>query len=104
MKAKGLEYTVFYNGAFMDIWGLPKVPSHMRPFALVLDMVNNAASIPGSGDVPVIFTHTKDVAKFVAASLDMEKWEPETYVMGDTMTFNEFLHLAEDVKGKLDHP
>jgi hypothetical protein len=95
-----LEYTVFYNGYFTDYWGMPVLPSHMPNITMILDIPNNAAAIPGSGNVPVIFTHTRDVAKFVAASLDLDTWEPETYVMGDRLTFNELLALAEEAKGE----
>jgi nucleoside-diphosphate-sugar epimerase len=84
----------------MDYWGMPNVPSHMPPLMMVLDIPNNTAVILGSGDVPVIFTHTRDVARFVTESLDLDKWDPESYVMGDKVTFNELLRLAEDAKGK----
>lgn len=99
-KTSNLEYTAFYSGFFLDYWGLPGVPSNKPPFTMVLDIANNEAVIPGSGNVPVTFTHTRDTAKFVAAILDLEKWDPETYVMGDKLTFNEALRLAEEVKGK----
>ena len=101
-KTSNLEYTAFYGGYFLDYWGLPGVPSNMPHFTMVLDIVNNAAAIPGSGNVPVIFTHTRDIARLVAASLNLEKWDPESYVMGDRLTFNEALRLAEEVKGKLN--
>lgn len=99
-KTCNLEYTAFYSGYFLDYWGLPVIPSHMPPFTMVLDIANDSAVILGSGNVPVTFTHTRDIAKFVAESLDLDKWDPETYVMGDKMTFNEALHLAEDMKSK----
>ena len=75
----------------------------MVPFMMVLDILNDQAVILESGDVPVVFTHTRDVAKFVAASLDLEKWETETFVMGDKVTFNGLLSLAQDAKGKTIH-
>ncbi|KAL8404830.1 hypothetical protein RB594_009634 [Gaeumannomyces avenae] len=101
-KTKTLEHTLFNNGYFMDYWGLPKVPSYlsrMPNYPFWIDMENNAAALPGSGDVPAHFTHTADVARFVAASLDLPKWEPETDVYGDLFTWNEFLRLGEDAKG-----
>lgn len=49
--------------------------------------------------MPVAFTHTSDVAKYVAALLDLDMWEPESFVFGDKVTLNEFLHLAEAAKG-----
>lgn len=84
----------------MDFWGVPAVKSYMGYQTLVLDVPNNAAAIPGTGDEPVVFTHTTDVARFVAASLALERWEPVSYVVGDRVTWNEFLHLAEEAKGR----
>ena len=98
-QTQNLEYTAFYSGFFLDYWGMPGVPSHMPPFTMVLDIAHNAAAIPGSGDVPITFTHTKDTAKFVAAILDKEKWDEETFVMGEKLTFNEALTIVEEVKG-----
>lgn len=66
---------------------------------MVSDIANNAAAIPGSGDVPAVFTHTSDVARFVAASLDLDHWDSVHYVIGDRVTWNEFLRLAEEAKG-----
>ncbi|CCF36710.1 hypothetical protein CH063_08218 [Colletotrichum higginsianum] len=98
-ETKGLEYTVIHNGYFLDYWATPAIPSNMTPFTLVLDIPNNVATIPGSGNTPVAFTHTADVSKFVAAALDLEKWEPETFIVGDKVTWNEFLQHAEAAKG-----
>ncbi|GJC83394.1 oxidoreductase swnN [Colletotrichum liriopes] len=98
-ETKDLEYTVVHNGFFLDYWGTPAVPSNMSPFTLVIDIPNDAATIPGSGNTPIAFTHTTDVGKFVAAALDLEKWEPETFIVGDKVTWNEFLQHAEAAKG-----
>ncbi|KAH6995317.1 hypothetical protein EDB80DRAFT_755383 [Ilyonectria destructans] len=73
--------------------------THMGSQTMVLDIPNKAAAIPGSGNTPVVFIYTADVAKFVVASLDLEKWEQVSYVTGDRVTWNEFLHLAEEAKG-----
>lgn len=98
-ETKDLEYTVVHNGFFLDYWATPAVPSYMSPFTLFIDMPGNAAAIPGSGNTPSAFTHTKDVGKFVAAALDLDKWEPDTFIVGDKVTFNEFVKLAEAAKG-----
>ncbi len=90
---------MFFTGFFLDYYGMPGVKSHMAPSTMVIDMANNAAAIPGAGNTPVVFTHTIDVAKFVVASLDLKKWDPETYVKGDRLTLNEFVRLAERAKG-----
>lgn len=71
----------------------------MAPTTFVVDMANKAATIPGTGNEPMTFTYTFDVAKFVAAFLDVPKWEETTYCYGDKTTWNEFLQLAEDARG-----
>lgn len=88
-----------HNGFFLDYWGGEAEKSYMAPFTLVIDIPNNSAAIPGSGDVPVAFTHTRDVGKFVAAALDLEKWEPQLFIVGDKVTWNDFLRFAEEARG-----
>ncbi|KAM5343777.1 hypothetical protein ACJ41O_012314 [Fusarium nematophilum] len=62
-------------------------------------MANKHAAIPGDGKQNMTFTYTKDVAKFVAAALDLPKWETNTYIIGDKMTWEEFVKLAEEARG-----
>ncbi|KAJ2990577.1 hypothetical protein NUW58_g2875 [Xylaria curta] len=97
-EAKDLTYTSFYNGVFLDYWGMPTVTSFMKPTIMVLDIANAAAAIPGSGNTPIAFTHTSDIAKYVAAVLDLDTWEPGYNISADKVTWNEFLALAERLK------
>ncbi|KAF2436706.1 NAD(P)-binding protein [Tothia fuscella] len=94
-----LEYSVWYIGYFTDYFVAPKIKSYMKIFNIVFDIQNDFAAIPGSGDVPVTFTYTFDVAQFVAASLALSKWQPETFLAGDKLTLNEMLAIAEEAKG-----
>lgn len=94
-----LEHTVIYNGYFLDYYGNGTVPSHLQIVPAVIDMTNNAAAIPGSGNTPVAFTHTLDIAKFVVALLGVESWPKESFIIGDKVTWNQFVELAESVKG-----
>lgn len=80
LKKTTLEYMRFNSGFFIDYWGVPHFKTYLQPTTSVVDMVNNTAAIPGSGNTPVVFTTTSNVAKFVAASLDLDKWEEERYV------------------------
>lgn len=102
--SKDLEWTLFYNGYFMDYFGMPKLPSYLNPFVIFMDIPGNMAAIPGDGNTPVTFTHTSDVGRFVAASLDLEKWDRVSAIIGDKMTINEAVKLAEEAKGKLYSP
>jgi hypothetical protein len=99
LESTSLEWTAVLNGYFLDYYGAPKVKSYMPPLPLVVDLPSNFAAIPASGNVPVVFTHTFDVGKFVAALLTKENWEKETYIIGDKLTLNEFVRVAEEVKG-----
>ncbi|KAH6951928.1 hypothetical protein DER45DRAFT_577331 [Fusarium avenaceum] len=99
LNASSLEYTAIYNGLFLDYFVAPVVPTHLSLLALFLDITNNAAGIPGTGNNATVFTHTWDVAKFVAAYVEKAKWVPEAYILGDKATLNELLKIAEDAKG-----
>jgi len=99
LKKTNLEYTLFSSGLFLDYLGQPKVKSYLTPFVVCLDFQHKVAAIPGSGNTPVIFTRTLDVGRFVVASLDLEKWQEESIMVGDRKSWNEVLTIAETVTG-----
>lgn len=99
LQATSLEYTTVINGFFTDYFVTPKIPSYMGSFPIVLDVANNTAPIPGSGNVPVVFTHTTDVARFTAKLLNLRKWPSASYVVGEKLKWNELLSLVEEAKG-----
>ncbi|KAL1854598.1 hypothetical protein Plec18170_004688 [Paecilomyces lecythidis] len=99
LEKTSLEWTIICNGAFLDYYGMPKVKSYLTPTAIVVDMAAAKAAIPGSGNTPVVFTYSGDVAKYTAAALTLPKWEKESYIIGDKLTWNEFVKLAEEVRG-----
>jgi hypothetical protein len=103
-KVKSLETTYVQVGFFMDFWGLPGVKTYCDPLCMFVDIPNEVAAIPGDGNMPIVMTHTTDVAKLAAASLDLEKWDPVMYTVGDRVSMNELLHFAEDAKGKISPP
>lgn len=47
----------------------------------------------------MVFTYTYDVAKFVAEVLTLPKWDEITTIVGDRVTLNEFVQLAEEARG-----
>ncbi|RYN43803.1 hypothetical protein AA0113_g4190 [Alternaria arborescens] len=99
LKKTSLEHTRFYVGFFLDYWGYPHVPTHVTPLTMAVDMQNEFAALPGTGSTPISFIHTVDIAKFVAASLDLPQWDEESYILGDRLTWNDFVKTAEEVKG-----
>lgn len=63
-------------------------------------MTNNFAAVPGSGDDIITLTYSYDLGKFVAAALELPKWDEISYCFGDKTTWNKFVSAAEDAKGK----
>ncbi|KAJ3540546.1 hypothetical protein NM208_g5021 [Fusarium decemcellulare] len=99
LEASSLEWTAVYNGYYLDYWFIPGVKTYFDPMALVLDVANNKAAIPASGNVPVAFTYSLDIARFVVSLVSHPKWQKESYIIGDKVTWNEFLSIVEEAKG-----
>ncbi|KAL2876310.1 hypothetical protein SGCOL_008486 [Colletotrichum sp. CLE4] len=87
LEKTDLEFSAWYPGHFADYYVCPPLQSHLKSMAMVVDVVDNKAGVPGS-----------DLAKFVAAALTLPKWEKETYLVGDKLTWNQLVELAEAVK------
>ncbi|KAI0152769.1 hypothetical protein GGR57DRAFT_503281 [Xylariaceae sp. FL1272] len=98
-KSETVISAIMVLPVFLDCWGIPVVNSHFPSASMVIDIVNDVAAIPGDGNQPIVFTHSVEVAKFVVAMLDAKEWDPISYTVGDKITWNEFLQLAEEVKG-----
>ncbi|KAL8941386.1 MAG: hypothetical protein Q9216_002264 [Gyalolechia sp. 2 TL-2023] len=95
-----LEWTMVYNGYFLDYFGMPHYQSYMLPEIPYIDIAACKAAIPGSGNDKIAFTLTKDVAKFVRKMVESdERWPTRTRIAGDTVTLNEILQVAEQARG-----
>ncbi|KAF4341686.1 hypothetical protein FBEOM_4359 [Fusarium beomiforme] len=99
LRTTSLEWTRFNNGFFLDYYGPPSFKSYMNRVAWAIDIANKKAGIPGTGNEPMTFTYTFDVAKFVVAALDMPKWDELMYCYGEKTTWNQFLKQAEEARG-----
>jgi nucleoside-diphosphate-sugar epimerase len=99
LRTSGLIWAEVHNGIFLDYFGMPKVKTHLSPNVIAIDLAHNMAAIPGDGNIPVTFTYTFDLARFLVAALDLETWPETMKVVGDTVTWNEFVKLAEEAKG-----
>lgn len=102
-KASGMEYTQFTCGIFMNYLGTgtPKgeteVLSGLRPWNFVINTKAGTADLPGDGNSKLTFTRLQDVGKFVAAALDLDRWEDEMGMVGSTMSYNEVIDAIEKV-------
>jgi hypothetical protein len=106
----GLEWTRYENGIFMNYLGFA-TKEDVRAEALAGREVESEwcyyvtkqrAEIPvkEDGSFPQIsMTSVEDVGKFVAKSLDLEKWEPTSSMVGQTLRMDEVVHIAEKVLG-----
>ncbi|KAK0610814.1 hypothetical protein B0T14DRAFT_487280 [Immersiella caudata] len=73
-KTKTLDYTYIYTGMFMDYFGMPKVPSALRPLAFFIDPTHGKAMLPAQADTKMSMTFSTDAARYIALSLEMRGW------------------------------
>ena len=83
----------------MDYWGMPKVRTNLQPYVIGIDVANCWAAIPGDGNDKLSVTYTYDMATFIVKLLDLEEWPEFSVFVGDEITYNELLKLAEQVRG-----
>lgn len=109
VKESGLEYTAFRNGQLINYWahGSPHLKAVEEGlagmgFAFVVDVGNETAEIPGTGDQKVTFTRTQDVGAFVAAAVGLEKWEEEMGMGGETTTYNKVVRKVKEMGRKME--
>ncbi|KAL5584045.1 hypothetical protein FOVSG1_015396 [Fusarium oxysporum f. sp. vasinfectum] len=100
LKTTEMEYTRFMIGFLMDYYGFPAEPVPVIPLAVVLDVENLKAGIPSTGNETVTLTHSETLSKFVADSLSAPEWPEKSWVIGDTISWNEALKLAEEARGQ----
>lgn len=84
----------------MDYWGMPPVRTNLQPVTFGMDMVSCQAAIPGDGNDVIGMTYTYDMAEFLIKLLELEEWPEFSIFVGDDVTYNELLRLAEEVRGK----
>ena len=105
-KASGMEFAQFTCGIFMNYLGTgtPKegidALSGLRPWNFVIDTKAGTADLPGDGNAKLTFTRLQDVGKFVAAALELDKWEEEMGMVGSTMSYREVVSAVEKVTKK----
>ena len=102
VQESGLEYTLFEVGIFTNYFanGTPGI-GHLFPFPFQFDVEHYKATLAADTSVYHVYTSVEDVGRFVAASLDLEKWPEVSQMQGDRKTVAEVLRLAEQVRGAL---
>ncbi|KAJ5448003.1 hypothetical protein N7445_002824 [Penicillium cf. griseofulvum] len=100
LKVSGLQYTRIIPGFFMDYWGMPHVKTHLQPFTFGIDISSGTAAIPGDGNNVICMTYTYDMATYLVKALDLEEWPEFSVIVGDEVTYNQVLGMAEEITGK----
>jgi len=85
----------------MDYFASPqKASPSLYALTVGVDFNKGEADIIGTGDDPFCLTRGEDVGRFVAAALDLDKWEDKLGMVGSRTTWNELIKLGEQVRGK----
>lgn len=100
LEQSGLEYTRVANGWFLDYYGMPYWRTYLHPWVNVLNMEQRWAAVPGDGSAKANFVTTQDMAKFVANMMDLGSWSKTSTIVGDCLTMNQLVEMAEEARGE----
>ncbi|KAK2605861.1 hypothetical protein QQS21_003701 [Conoideocrella luteorostrata] len=100
LEKTGLEFTYIYPGMFMDYFGMPKVPTHLRELCFFVDAVNGVAAVPEDGSAKMSMSFTTDVARYTALALDLEKWPRVMTTAASTVSISGLVKLVEKSLGQ----
>jgi hypothetical protein len=86
----------------MDYWGMPHAKTNLHPYIFGIDIAGGIAAIPGDGNDVICMTYTYDLANYMVKMLELEEWPEFSVFVGDQVTYNEILAMAEGVRGKMN--
>lgn len=73
----------------------------LRPWNFIVNILTGTADLPGTGDERLSFISMQDCGRFVAASLDLPTWKPDTgHMVGETTTYNKVVEACERMTGR----
>lgn len=84
----------------MDYWGMPLARTNLEPYTFGINLSHRIAVIPGDGNDVICMTYTYDMAKYVVNLLDLDEWPEFSVFVGDQVTYNQLLEMAEEIRGK----
>ncbi|KAF3386454.1 hypothetical protein F1880_000160 [Penicillium rolfsii] len=100
LKSSSLLHTRVIPGFFMDYWGMPHAKTNLHPYVFGIDIASGVAAIPGDGNNVICMTYTYDLANYMVKLLEIEDWPEFSVFVGDEVTYNEILNMAEEIRGK----
>lgn len=98
-KTSALEYAYVYPGMFMDYFGMPRVPTALRPLCFFVDPAKGLAVLPDDGEAKMSMTVTTDAARYVALALQLDEWPRILSTVASTVSLNELVGLVEKSLG-----
>ncbi|KAJ5920464.1 hypothetical protein N7516_011322 [Penicillium verrucosum] len=99
IKMNSLQYTRIVNGLFMDYWGMPHVPTSLIPHTFGINIGKREAVIPGDGNNIICMTLLRDMTNYLVKLLDIEEWPEFSVFVGDELSYNQMVKIAEEVTG-----
>ncbi|KAG9230359.1 hypothetical protein BJ875DRAFT_431810 [Amylocarpus encephaloides] len=102
MNGKVLEYTLFHPGLFLDYLASPhKTAKYVTPLNTFFDFQNRRAIVvEGHQDAIMTLTTVQDIARVVAAAVEVESEWPEIGgIRGNRVTVSQILEIGEKIRG-----
>ena len=95
LEKTSLEYSYIYPGMFMDYFGIPKVPTHLRELCFFIDPMHGKAAVPDDGSARMAMSYTTDVARYTALCLGLPRWPRVMTTAASTVSIHELVRLTE---------
>lgn len=84
----------------MDYWGMPHVKTNLEPYSFGIDISSRTAAIPGDGNDVICMTYSYDMAHYMVKVLDLDNWPEFSVIVGDEVTYNQILAMAQKILGE----
>ncbi|ATY66325.1 NAD(P)-binding domain [Cordyceps militaris] len=99
LEQTDLEFAYIYPGMFMDYFGMPRVATHLRELSVFVDPTHGVALLPGDGETRMAASYTKDVARYTALALALDRWPRVMTTASSSVTLNELVALVGKSRG-----
>jgi nucleoside-diphosphate-sugar epimerase len=102
----GLEVTRFHCGLWTNGFGYGATKEPEEALAgytgptLGIQMDKGTATLVKDGNDEVVFSRLQDIVPLVVKTLDLPKWEHDTFIVGDRTTYKRILDVAQKVTGR----
>lgn len=101
---KEIQWTLILQGWLGDYWvqDADNTRSYVRNFpnGWPINLEQTHIRVPGTGDEPIGWTATRDMAKAVVKLIGFDEWPDHTYVFGEIGTWNEAIPKLEKFLGR----